>query len=79
MMHFDPEIHRELTRRDMSEERERVWRRRMAGPSRGGVAFRARMSRFLVGAAFAIDPEEGWRAFWNHLPRSESVARNPDT
>lgn len=78
MMHFDPEIHRELTRRQISEEREKIEGWRMAGASGVSVALRPRLSRFLVRAAFVVDREEGWRAFWNHLSRSGTAARNID-
>lgn len=77
-MYFDAHSHREVMRQRISEERRRIEDRRMARPSGANIALRARLSRFLVGAAFAVDPEEGWRAFWRRLSRSGDVARNTD-
>ncbi len=77
-MYFDVETHRELMRTQISEERERIELRLMARTPTKSAALRARLSRLLVRAAFAIDSDEGWRAFWSRLSRSGTAARNPD-
>ena len=71
-MYSDPELYREAVREQVRGERRKAALRARTGGRPGATAIRTRLSRFLVGAAFSIDPEAGRREFWNRAAESEA-------
>jgi hypothetical protein len=73
MMFRDDFMH-EYTRQHMAErrraaEQHRMWRR-ARGPS-----WRARAARRFFDMAFAVEPNEAWRAVWDRMMRGEGARR----
>lgn len=71
-MYLDTHRHREIERERLAEETAGISRR---GRSVGGsFRLRARVSRFLIGTAFVLDPEAGRREFWGRAAESDPAA-----
>jgi hypothetical protein len=75
-MDFHPDLHRDLMRQRIAEQRGEIERRRLARRSSGGPPLRARVARALFRAAFAVDHREVWRALWDQLAGGEPARRN---
>lgn len=79
-MDMHPDLHRELMKDQVEEQRRSIELNRRARASRKNgaprVSLRARFARILFRTALAVDTGEVWRELWKQLAGSKALRRD---
>ncbi|TCJ13055.1 hypothetical protein E0L93_15230 [Rubrobacter taiwanensis] len=74
MMFRDDFMH-EFARQYMAERQRFAEQCRMARRAKRRPSWRARAARRFFDMAFAVEPDEAWRAVWERMMRGEGARR----